>query len=177
MATAAVVHAFLEGLKNGDVDGITELFAEEIDWWAPGTVLPWAGRRSRRSEVSAFFSSLESACVPAATRVEVEKVLIDGEDAVVFGTYHRMFAKNGRSFDTRGRARPGRRRQDRALASVRGHRPRRGRMARPLSRLPAGRRGHGTPCVTALGAPRGIEPNIDNVISVKIYLDGQHIYA
>jgi uncharacterized protein len=40
------------------------------------------------------------ACVPAETRVEVENVLIDGEDAVVFGTYQRMFAKNARSFDT-----------------------------------------------------------------------------
>jgi uncharacterized protein len=25
---------------------------------------------------------------------------VDGEDAVVFGTYHRRFAKNGRNFDT-----------------------------------------------------------------------------
>ena len=93
-ATAQVVQAFLDGLAGSDVDGITELFADNIDWWAPGTVLPWAGRRSRRSGV------LGSVCVPAETRVEVEKVLIDGEDAVVFGSYHRMFAKNGRSFDT-----------------------------------------------------------------------------
>jgi uncharacterized protein len=100
MATAEVVHAFLERLAKGDVEGIKELFADDIDWWAPGTVLPWAGRRSRRSEVPEFFRVLESACVPAETRVEVENVLIDGEDAVVFGTYHRMFAKNGRSFDT-----------------------------------------------------------------------------
>ena len=99
-ATAQVVQAFLERLAGGDVERITELFADHIDWWAPGTVLPWAGRRSRRSEVPEFFRALESACVPAATRVEVDKVLIDGEDAVVFGTYHRMFAKNGRSFDT-----------------------------------------------------------------------------
>jgi uncharacterized protein len=100
MTTAEVVHAFLERLGTGDVEGIMELFADDIDWWAPGTVLPWAGRRSRRSEVPEFFRVLESACVPAETRVEVEKVLIDGEDAVVFGTYHRMFAKNARSFDT-----------------------------------------------------------------------------
>jgi ketosteroid isomerase-like protein len=90
----------LERLGTGDVEGINELFADDIDWWAPGNVLPWAGRRSRRSEVPEFFRVLESACVPAETRVEVEMVLIDGEDAVVFGTYHRMFAKNGRSFDT-----------------------------------------------------------------------------
>jgi ketosteroid isomerase-like protein len=98
MTTAEVVHAFLERLGTGDVQGVTELFADDIDWWAPGTVLPWAGRRSRRSEVPEFFRVLESACVPAETRVEVEKVLIDGEDAVVFGTYHRIFAQNGRSF-------------------------------------------------------------------------------
>jgi len=100
MTTAEVVDAFLQRLKTGDVEGITKLFANDIDWWAPGTVLPWAGRRSRRGEVPEFFRVLESACVPAQTRVEVEKVLIDGEDAVVFGTYHRVFAKNARSFDT-----------------------------------------------------------------------------
>ena len=73
MTTAEVVHAFLERLAKGDVEGITELFADDIDWWAPGTVLPWAGRRSRRSEVPEFFRVLESACVPAETQVEVEK--------------------------------------------------------------------------------------------------------
>jgi uncharacterized protein len=100
MATAEVVQLFLERLGKGDVDGITELFADDIDWRAPGTVLPWAGRRSHRSEVPEFFRVLESACVPAETRVDVEKILVDGEDAVVFGTYHRRFAKNGRNFDT-----------------------------------------------------------------------------
>src|ERR1700694_4462615 len=100
MTTTEVVDGFLQRLGTGDVEGITELFADDIDWWAPGTVLPWAGRRSRRSEVPEFFRVLESACVPAETRVEVENVLIDGEDGVVFGTYQRMFAKNARSFDT-----------------------------------------------------------------------------
>ena len=57
MTTAEVVHAFLERLGTGDVEGVTELFADDIDWWAPGTVLPWAGRRSRRSEVPEFFRS------------------------------------------------------------------------------------------------------------------------
>lgn len=100
MSTAAVVHEFLQRLQGGDVTGATKLFAEEIDWWAPGTVLPWAGKRSQRSQVPDFFRALESACVPAETRVERGLVVIDGEDAVVFGIYHRTFAKNGRSFQT-----------------------------------------------------------------------------
>ena len=51
MATAEVVQLFLERLGKGDVDGITELFADDIDWRAPGTVLPWAGRRSHQSRL------------------------------------------------------------------------------------------------------------------------------
>ncbi|MDT5352471.1 MAG: uncharacterized protein QOJ56_1003 [Mycobacterium sp.] len=67
MATAEVVQLFLERLGKGDVDGITKLFADDIDWWAPGTVLPWAGRRSHSSDVPEFFRVLECACVPAET--------------------------------------------------------------------------------------------------------------
>src|SRR5260370_38708460 len=97
MTTAEVVDAFLQRLKTGDVEGITELFADDIDWWAPGTVLPWAGRRSRRSEGPEFFRVLESAGVPAQTRVEVGKGLRDGGDAVVFGPSDRMCAHDARS--------------------------------------------------------------------------------
>src|ERR1700687_3048494 len=135
MATAEVVPLFLERLGKGDTDVITELFADDIDWRLPGRVLPWAGRRSHRSEVPEFFRVLESACVPAETRVDGEKMLVAGEDAVVFGPYPSQVRQERANLrHPRGGAHPGGRRQDRALAPVRGHRPRRGRVARPLSR-------------------------------------------
>jgi hypothetical protein len=100
MTTAEIVNAFLQRLDAGDIDGIGELFADEIDWYVPGeTHLPWAGPRTRRADVPAFFNHLESECEPADNAVTLEKILIDGDDAVVFGTFHRTFVKTGRSFD------------------------------------------------------------------------------
>jgi ketosteroid isomerase-like protein len=100
MTTAEIVNAFLQRLDAGDIDGVGELFAEEIDWYVPGgDHLPWAGPRSRRAQVPEFFHHLESECETGDSAVTLEKVLIDGDDAVVFGTFHRTFVSTGRSFD------------------------------------------------------------------------------
>ena len=100
MTTAEIVNTFLARLDAGDIDGIGELFAEEVDWYVPGEAhLPWAGPRSRRAEVSEFFHDLESRFEPGKSDVTLEKVLVDGDDAVVLGTFHRTFVKTGQSFD------------------------------------------------------------------------------
>jgi uncharacterized protein len=99
MTTADVVNAFLQRLDDGDLDGVAQLFAEEIDWYVPGhDAMPWTGGRSRRAEVPEFFLTLESQFEPAQSNVSVEKIVIDGSDAVVFATFQRTFAKTGRSF-------------------------------------------------------------------------------
>jgi ketosteroid isomerase-like protein len=100
MTTQETVTALLERLQAGDAHGAGELFAEEIDWYVPGEPhLPWAGRRTQREQVAEFFTHLESECVPGESDVTLERVLIDGDHAVVFGTFHRRFTKTGRSFD------------------------------------------------------------------------------
>jgi uncharacterized protein len=99
MTTAEVVNAFLQRLGAQEFEGIGELFAEEVDWYVPGEkYLPWAGHRTLRAEVPQFFNHLESECEPGG-EVTLEKVIIDGDDAVVLGTFHRTFVKTGRSFD------------------------------------------------------------------------------
>jgi len=40
MTTAEIVNTFLARLDAGDIDGIGELFAEEIDWYVPRTASP-----------------------------------------------------------------------------------------------------------------------------------------
>jgi ketosteroid isomerase-like protein len=99
MTTAEIVHAFLQRLDARDLDGVAELFAEEIDWYVPGgDHLPWAGPRTRRAHVSEFFEHLESVFLPSENDVTLEKILVDGDDAVVFATFRRTFADSGRSF-------------------------------------------------------------------------------
>ena len=99
MTTQEIVNTLLQRINARDFEGIGQLFAEEVDWYVPGgDKLPWAGHRSKRAEVPEFFHLLESQCEPGGT-VTLEKILIDGDDAVVFGTFHRTFVKTGRSFD------------------------------------------------------------------------------
>ncbi|GAA4827042.1 hypothetical protein [Streptomyces ziwulingensis] len=49
----------MERLGKQDPNGIQELFAEEIDWYVPGSdTLSWTGRRTRREEVAPYFSTM-----------------------------------------------------------------------------------------------------------------------
>jgi hypothetical protein len=44
---------FLNRLGEQDAEEIGELFADQIDWFVPGSrALPWTGSRSRREQVA-----------------------------------------------------------------------------------------------------------------------------
>jgi ketosteroid isomerase-like protein len=47
--TEELVASFMDRLGEGDAEGIGELFADEIDWYVPGSeALPWTGSRGRK---------------------------------------------------------------------------------------------------------------------------------
>lgn len=101
-STAEITDAFLQRLGAQDAEGIGRLFAEEIDWLVPGNpaLTPWAGPRSRRSEVPGYFRDLWAALMPGRSAVMVDTVVIDGEEAVVFATFDHVAALTGRPFHT-----------------------------------------------------------------------------
>lgn len=100
--TTDVTNAFLAGLGAQDADGLGELFAEEIDWIVPGNpaLAPWAGVRSRKSEVPAYFRDLWAALEPGKSVVSVDAVVTDGEEAVIFAVFDHIAAPTGRAFHT-----------------------------------------------------------------------------
>jgi ketosteroid isomerase-like protein len=101
MTTKAIVDQFFERLQAGDADGVGQLFASEIDWYVPGHPdLPWTGRRTRREDVSEYLQTMWPQFVPGASKIDVDKVLFDGDEAVVFSTFQHTVKANGRTFTT-----------------------------------------------------------------------------
>ena len=99
--TARVMATFLNRLGEQDAEGIEELFADQIDWFVPGSrALPWTGSRSRREQVADYFHTLWSAFVPGRSTATVDKVVIDGDEAVVFSRFSHTVERNGRRLET-----------------------------------------------------------------------------
>lgn len=101
MSTSEVVNQFLRLLGAQDAEGIGELFHDEIDWYVPGDPrLPWTGKRSRREDVPPYFRTLWGALTPNASVVDVEAILVDGDNAAVFSQFSHIALATGRRFDT-----------------------------------------------------------------------------
>ncbi|MFI6495287.1 nuclear transport factor 2 family protein [Streptomyces sp. NPDC050564] len=99
MATRDVVEQFLGLLAAGDPDRVAEIFADDIDWYVPGSAaLPWTGQRSKRSEVADYLRTLGSNIVPDKNVDEVEGLLIDGDHAILLGRFTRVAKSTGRTF-------------------------------------------------------------------------------
>ncbi|UNO42209.1 nuclear transport factor 2 family protein [Streptomyces sp. MST-110588] len=97
--TRAVVDEFYRRLAEGALESLPELFAEEIDWDIYGSEeVPWVGRRSTREEVKEFFTTL-----PRHLQMQtfsIERVLVDGEDAVVFAHMRQIVQATGKPFES-----------------------------------------------------------------------------
>lgn len=99
--TEELIVTFLERLASQDADGIQELFAEEINWFVPGSSdLPWTGKRSRGSDVADYFRTLWAGLEAGKSVVAPGKVLISGDDGVVFAHFTHTAAPTGRVFET-----------------------------------------------------------------------------
>ena len=99
--TENVITSFLERTTAGDADGISDLFAEEIDWFVPGSVdLPWTGRRSKSGDVSVYFRSMWPHFIAGKSEYRPEKIIIKDHDAVVFARFAHFAKSTGRGFET-----------------------------------------------------------------------------
>jgi ketosteroid isomerase-like protein len=95
------VASFMDRLGEQDAEGIGELFADDIDWFVSGSQsLPWTGARSRREEVAEYFHAMWPAFVSGQSSGTLEKVVIGGDDAVVFVTFTHTVSRNGKKFTT-----------------------------------------------------------------------------
>lgn len=97
--TREVVEEFYRRATAGEFDRMGELFADRVDWHVYGDErVPWTGSLATRAEAVRFFRDL-----PGHLKTEsltVEKILVDGPDAVAIGHMRHIVRATGRVFDT-----------------------------------------------------------------------------
>jgi uncharacterized protein len=106
--TRAVVEELLRRIGEGDPERIAELYAEHGDWklnWPDAehgrAATPWIRHRSTRADAAAHFRELAEHHVPERAGTVVERVLVDGDDAVVLGEIRQTARATGRSYRAR----------------------------------------------------------------------------
>jgi ketosteroid isomerase-like protein len=102
--TRQTVAELLERIALGDPEKIAERYAERVDWkldWPPGDhsrSVPWIQARSTRAGVAEHFRLIGEHHVTGQSSAEIEKVLVDGPDAVVFGQLGGTAKSSGRAY-------------------------------------------------------------------------------
>lgn len=106
--TLAVTEELLRRIGAGDPDRIAELYADQGDWklnWPqdehgrPAT--PWIRPRSSRADAAAHYRELEAHHLPDQAATEIERILVDGADAVVLGEIRQTARATGRPYRAR----------------------------------------------------------------------------
>ncbi|MEV7859675.1 nuclear transport factor 2 family protein [Streptomyces hirsutus] len=106
--TRSTVEELLRRIGHGDPDRIAELYADPCDWrldWPQdehgSTATPWIRHRATRADAAAHYRELAAHHVPDAAATEIERVLVDGDDAVVFGEIRQTARPTGRPYRAR----------------------------------------------------------------------------
>jgi uncharacterized protein len=93
--TQDVVNNFFRFLTQRNLDGLTNLFSENIDWYIPGDQerAPWLGVRNSRKEVKEFYELLWKNTEPVDARID--NIFVQDKSAVVAGEFStRMLQTN-----------------------------------------------------------------------------------
>ncbi|MER7454187.1 nuclear transport factor 2 family protein [Nocardia beijingensis] len=106
--TRAVVEELLRRIASGDPEAVAELYAEDTDWqldWPEAehgrAATPWIRHRRTRADAAEHYRSLAEHHVPEEVDTRVERVLVDGADAVVLGEIRQTARRTGRAYRAR----------------------------------------------------------------------------
>jgi ketosteroid isomerase-like protein len=106
--TRAVTEDLLRRIGEGDPERIAELYAEHADWkfdWAEAehgrAATPWIRHRSTRADAAAHYREIAEHHLPGGAATEIERVLVDGNDAVVLGEIRQTARATGRPYRAR----------------------------------------------------------------------------
>lgn len=101
--TRAVLTAFLTDLGAEDFDAIAGHFADTVDWkvnWPEGEypATPWIRARSTPADAADNFRTIAAHHIRDKAGFELDRILVDGEDAVILGVTRQTSRATGRSF-------------------------------------------------------------------------------
>ncbi|WP_433580452.1 nuclear transport factor 2 family protein [Nocardia brasiliensis] len=107
-ATRAVVAELLGRIGAGDAEAIAALYATVSDWkldWPEGehgrTATPWIRHRATRADVAEHFREIARHHVPEEVGTVVERILVDGSDAVILGEIRQTARPTRRAYRSR----------------------------------------------------------------------------
>lgn len=107
-ATRALVQDLLGRIAEGDPERIAELYAERTDWrvdWPEEehgrSATPWIRHRATRADAADHFRELAAHHVPGEAATRIDRILVEGEDAVVLGEIRQTARSTGRAYRAR----------------------------------------------------------------------------
>ncbi|MFJ6017614.1 nuclear transport factor 2 family protein [Streptomyces sp. NPDC092952] len=97
--TRTVVNEFLDRVAEGDIPAVVKLFAPDASWEIPGDpdIVPWVGPRTVEG-IPAFFRTMSELTIREL--FEIERVLVDGANAVLIGRARVVVRATGKVIDT-----------------------------------------------------------------------------
>ncbi|MFG3254396.1 nuclear transport factor 2 family protein [Streptomyces sp. NPDC048172] len=99
-ATRAAVQKFFDLRIAGDTEGLTALFADEVDWLlAENPVVPWIRPRTTAADCAVQADDMAEHTVPEDAKVSIDTILVDGHDAVLMGHLAGTVRATGKSFE------------------------------------------------------------------------------
>ena len=99
MNNTEIVQKGYECFGKGDVPGLLELFAEDIQWTVPEIEnAPFAGSRTGTTAVAEFFTQLVEA--EDITRFEPLEFVAEGDKVVVLGESEATVRSTGKTYQT-----------------------------------------------------------------------------
>jgi ketosteroid isomerase-like protein len=94
-----IVKKGYECFGNGDIPGLLELFADDIEWTLPEVQgAPHGGARRGKEAVTEFFTLLNEA--EEITHFEPSEFIAEGDRIVVLGSVKATARSTGRSYET-----------------------------------------------------------------------------
>lgn len=106
--TRTVVEDLLHRIGHAEPERVAELYAEHVDWrldWPEGEhgrpATPWIRHRATRADVADHFRDLAAHHVPGQVGTLIERILVDGADAVVLGEIRLTARPTGRPYRAR----------------------------------------------------------------------------
>ncbi|MFE3388872.1 nuclear transport factor 2 family protein [Streptomyces anulatus] len=107
-STRTVIEELLRRIGEGNPERIAEMYAEQGDWklsWPEAehgrSATPWIRHRSTRADAAAHYRELAEYHVPEEVATEVERILVDGSDAVVLGVIRQTARPTGHAYRAR----------------------------------------------------------------------------
>ena len=98
VSTRDVVDAFFARFGEGDVPALLDLFADGVAFHVGGAPnVPWAGSRTSKDDIAAFFAAFGQHLTPAQEYV-VATTVVDGDHAVVIGHNRFGVLATGKTF-------------------------------------------------------------------------------